>query len=184
MLSVTSAMRAAGLADANGASTLWSPRPRSGKKRGRRSPPNGTTPNRSPMTGTASFFANAGIKPIVLQVGKAINLVGQDGTGHAEAGVDYHFICVVGKCADGYIVMDGDNNLVEQELAIYSYATLEAADICGLLMLDVVGSPAPAPAAPRSASSRAYSRTSSGSSRDRRAEDAGPVRQHLCVGRQ
>ena len=52
----------------------------------------------------------------------------------------YHFICVVGKCADGYIVMDGDNYLIEQELAIYSYATLQAADICGLLILDVVGS--------------------------------------------
>ena len=68
----------------------------------------------------------------------------------------------------GYIVMDGDNNLVEQELAIYSYATLEAADICGLRMLDVVGSLILRCRTRTDASSRAYSGTSSGSSRKTR----------------
>ena len=144
MLSVTSAMRAAGIADANGATTLYD-LAQEAKKQGASIATEWDYAEPFPHDWHDLLLQNAGLKPIVLQVGKAFNLVGQDNTGHAEAGVDYHFICVVGKCADGYIVMDGDNNLVEQELAIYSYATLEAADICGLLMLDVVGSPAPAP---------------------------------------
>ena len=146
MLSVTSEMRAAGWADANGASTLWSLAQEAAKKRGAQIALEWDYAEPFPHDWHSVLLANAGIKPIVLQVGMAMNLVGQDGTGHAEAGVHYHFICVVGKCADGYIVMDGDNYLIEQELAIYSYATLQAADICGLLMLDVVPAPAPKPA--------------------------------------
>ena len=140
MLSVTSEMRAAGWADANGASTLWSLAQEAAKKRGAQISLEWDYAEPFPHDWHSVLLANAGVKPIVLQLGMAMNLVGQDGTGHAEAGVHYHFICVVGKCADGYIVMDGDNYLIEQELAIYSYATLQAADICGLLMLDVVGS--------------------------------------------
>jgi hypothetical protein len=91
------------------------------------------------------LLQNAAVKPIVLQVGKAYALQGQDGTGGDEAGVHYHFICVVGRCKDGYICMDGDNWKIEQEFSIYSFATLAAADICGLLMLDVVAPPPPPP---------------------------------------
>ena len=69
---------------------------------------------------------------------QAFNLVGQDGTGNDEAGVHYHFICVVGRCSAGFICINGDNWQIENELVIYSYATLQAADICGLLMLNVV----------------------------------------------
>ena len=54
---------------------------------------------------------------------------------------------MVGRCKDGYICMDGDNWKIEQELSIYSYATLQAADICGLLMLDVIAPPPPPPPA-------------------------------------
>lgn len=141
MLSVTSAMRAKGWASANGASTLWS--------LAQEAKAQGATINtewdyEEPMQKDwhQVLLANAGYKPIVLQVGQAFNLKGQDGTGNDEAGVHYHFICVVGKCADGYICMDGDNWIIEQELVVYSYATLMAADICGLLMLDVTGTPA------------------------------------------
>ena len=145
MLSVTAEMRAAGWADANGASTLWSLAQDAAKKRGAQIALEWDYAEPFPHDWHSILLANAGIKPIVLQVGAAHNLVGQDGTGNDEAGVDYHFICIVGKCADGYIAMDGDNWQIENELAIYSYATLGTADICGLLMLDVVSPPPPPP---------------------------------------
>lgn len=84
---------------------------------------------------------NAGLKPIVIEVAQAHNLVGQLGTGNDEAGVHYHYVCVVGKQAEGYIVADGDNWDVKNTFAIYSYATLQAAVPCGLLMLDILPTP-------------------------------------------
>jgi hypothetical protein len=139
MLSVTAEMRANGWADANGASTLWSIAREAAIKRGASIALEYDYQEPLQQDWHGVIEANAAVRPIVLQVGQAFNLVGQDGTGNDEAGVHYHFICVVGKCADGYVVMDGDNWQIENELVIYSYATLQAADICGLLMLNVTG---------------------------------------------
>ncbi len=139
MLNVTAQMRAAGWADSNGASTLWSIAREAVTNQ--HASINIEWDYQEPLQQDwhSVLEANAAIRPIVLQVGQAFNLVGQDGTGNDEAGVHYHFICVVGICSLGYICMDGDNWQIENELVIYSYATLQAADICGLLMLNVVG---------------------------------------------
>lgn len=81
-----------------------------------------------------SFLLNsAGIVPIVLQVAAAHNLPGD------EAGVDYHFICVLGLDTGGYWVADGDNWAASQQLILYSYQDLANAVICGLLALNVTG---------------------------------------------
>ena len=137
MLAVTAQMRADGGADSNGASTLYS-LAQEAKLRG--ASINIEWDYQEPLQQDwhSVLLANAAVRPIVLQVGQAFNLVGQDGTGNDEAGVHYHFICVVGRCSAGFICMDGDNWQIENELVIYSYATLQAADICGLLMLNVV----------------------------------------------
>jgi hypothetical protein len=137
MLSVTAQMRAKGWADANGASTLWSLAREAVTNQGAHINTEWDYAEPFPHDWHSLLLANAAVRPVVLQVGRAYNLIGQDGTGHAEAGVHYHFVCVVGKCKDGYVVMDGDNYLIEQEFSIYSYETLSAADICGLLMLDI-----------------------------------------------
>ena len=141
MLSVTAQMRARGWADANGASTLWSLAREAVLKRRASIALEWDYQEPLQQDWHSVLKANAAVRPIVLQVGQAYNLVGQAGTGNDEAGVHYHFICVVGICADGYICMDGDNWKIEQEFSIYSYETLAQADICGLLMLNVVSQP-------------------------------------------
>jgi hypothetical protein len=78
----------------------------------------------------------AGIKPIVLMITHAgEGLIAVDGS-HAEAGVNGHFICVVGLADEGYVTMDGDNNRIESELPIYSWAAIEKAHVTGFLMLE------------------------------------------------
>jgi hypothetical protein len=87
----------------------------------------------------------AGIMPIVLMVthaGEGLKAV--DGS-HAEAGVRGHFVCVVGLADEGYVTMDGDNNRIEGELPIYSWAALEKAHVTGFLMLELLDAPVPAP---------------------------------------
>lgn len=76
---------------------------------------------------------HAGIIPIVLQIAAAHNLPGD------EAGVNYHFICVLGLDTGGYWVADGDNWAASQKLVLYSYQDLANAVICGLLALNVTG---------------------------------------------
>jgi hypothetical protein len=147
MLDITHQMQAMGWASANGASTLWSLAREAATKRGGTINLEWDYAEPFPHDWHSILLANAAVRPIVLQVANAYNLWGQDGTGNDEAGVHYHFICVVGKCADGYICMDGDNWAIEQTLSIYSYATLQAATICGLLMLDEKA-PAPMPIPP------------------------------------
>jgi hypothetical protein len=144
MLDITKQMQAKGWAGKNGVSYL-STLADEARLRGAHTLVEWDYAEPFPHDWHSILLQNADVKPIVLQVGKAYNLVGQDGTGNDEAGVHYHFICVVGRCSAGYIVMDGDNWKIEQEFSIYSFATLAAADICGLLMLDVVAPPPPPP---------------------------------------
>jgi hypothetical protein len=90
------------------------------------------------------LLAKAGIEPIVLEVARAYNLHSLNG-GSDEAGVQYHFICIVGICSQGYYVMDGDNADIEAHLVLYSWTTLEAAVPCGLLVLKMQEAPVATP---------------------------------------
>jgi hypothetical protein len=83
----------------------------------------------------------AGIKPITLMITKAgTGLRAIDG-GHPEYGVQGHFISVVGLADEGYICMDGDNNHVTDHLDIYPWASIQAANVTGFLMLEMQGAP-------------------------------------------
>lgn len=84
----------------------------------------------------AVLLDRAGIEPVVLEVSKAYNLRAQNG-GSDEAGVLYHFICVVGIDPNGYWCMDGDNADITAHLELYSWATLQAAGVCGVLILEM-----------------------------------------------
>jgi hypothetical protein len=78
----------------------------------------------------------AGIKPIVLMITHAgEGLIAVDGS-HAEAGVNGHFICVVGLADEGYVTMDGDNNVIADHLVIYPWSAIEKAHVTGFLMLE------------------------------------------------
>ena len=57
----------------------------------------------------------------------------------------YHAIAIVGRQDDGYLVADGDHPQVTERFQVYTYATLQAAQPCGLLVLDM---PPPAIAHP------------------------------------
>ncbi len=91
--------------------------------------------------------ANAGVRPILMQVAHGANLVDAETGVRPEAaarGLRYHAIAMLGKQADGYVCADGDNPQVTSRLQIYNRATLTAAVPCGLLML-AMPSPAPVP---------------------------------------
>lgn len=88
--------------------------------------------------------AQAGAKPILLQLANAQGL--WDVTGHGEdAGVHYHAIAILGIANEGYVVGDPNNPTVESTFDIYSYGALLAASPCGLIMLDVKTAPKPPP---------------------------------------
>lgn len=82
----------------------------------------------------------AGVKPIILEIARAYALPGD------EAGVQYHFICVVGVSPTGYICNDGDNSAISQHLVTYSWAQIEAASPCGVLLIDPLQGPLGVPA--------------------------------------
>lgn len=77
------------------------------------------------------LLSTAGVKPIIIEIARAGNLPGD------EAGVQYHFICVVGITDAGYICNDGDNSAIASHLVTYSWAEIEAAVPCGVLVLDM-----------------------------------------------
>ena len=78
----------------------------------------------------------AGIMPIILEVARAGNLDSFNG-GNDERGVKYHFICVVGINADGYVCNDGDNSAISSHLVVYPWSEIEQARPCGILMLEM-----------------------------------------------
>lgn len=90
------------------------------------------------MTAFHTLLLNtAGVKPIVLEVATAgAGLHAVDGS-HAEAGVQYHFICVVGIANEGYVCYDGDNNNIWNGLPIYSWGAIEAATPCAVMVLEM-----------------------------------------------
>jgi hypothetical protein len=84
-----------------------------------------------PNTLHALLLSTAGVKPILLEVARASNLPGD------EAGVQYHFLCIVGITDAGYICNDGDNAAISQHLITYSWAQIEAATPCGVFALEL-----------------------------------------------
>jgi hypothetical protein len=83
------------------------------------------------------LLQNAGVHPIILQVAQAHNLHDQETGAVDGSNVHYHFIVVLDKKTDGYVVNDGDNPQVSSRYQVYSYPDLSNAVICGLLMLDL-----------------------------------------------
>lgn len=81
----------------------------------------------------------AGVMPIVLMVthaGEGLHAI--DGS-HAEAGVQGHFITIVGLADEGYVTNDGDNNVIADHLVIYPWAAIEKAHVTGFMMLELQG---------------------------------------------
>lgn len=87
---------------------------------------------------------NAGRVPIVLEFanGQALRDV-ETGVGENATNLHYHYVCVVGKQDDGYIVADGDNFQVLQRFEIYDLGTLTTAKPCALLALKMARTAAP-----------------------------------------
>lgn len=82
------------------------------------------------------LLAEAGIRPIVLEIARAGQLNSYNG-GSDEAGVQYHFICVVGIDANGYWCNDGDNSAITDHLVLYPWSELQQAVPCGVLVLNM-----------------------------------------------
>ena len=98
-----------------------------------------------PLANSAAFhnllLSTAGVKPIIIEIARAGVLEGN--------AVQYHFICIVGITDAGYICNDGDNPNITSHLVTYSWAQIEAAVPCGVLVLEMKtsgGSAMPVPA--------------------------------------
>lgn len=77
------------------------------------------------------LLAMAGVKPILLEIARGGNLPGD------EAGLQYHFICIVGVTDAGYICNDGDNPATTSHLMTYSWTEIENARPCGVLVIEM-----------------------------------------------
>lgn len=102
---------------------------------------------RQPLPDSAAFhsllLSTAGIKPIIIEIAQGGNLPGD------ETGLQYHFICIVGITDAGYICNDGDNPNSPNHLVTYSWAQLESAVPCGVLVVEMQNqgaNPMPVPA--------------------------------------
>jgi hypothetical protein len=77
----------------------------------------------------------AGLQPILLQVARG-ELLRDAETGRSdEAGLRYHAIAIVGVQDDAVLAVDGDHPEVTRRFQAYSFATVNDAIPCGLLML-------------------------------------------------
>ena len=88
---------------------------------------------------TADIRANAGVNPIVIEVARAYNLRDVETKAADEAGVEFHYIAILGKQKDGYICADGDNPEAGSRMQVYSLSTLLAAHPCAFMMLEMNG---------------------------------------------
>jgi hypothetical protein len=80
-------------------------------------------------------------KPILLQIANGQALTDAETGAKDESGLHYHAIAIVGYQDNGYVCADGDNPQVAERFQIYSYATLAAAQPCGLLIINLVKPP-------------------------------------------
>lgn len=78
----------------------------------------------------------AGILPIVLNIADGRFLVDALTGSKDESKLEYHVICVVGKSKQGYICCDGDNPQANERYQTYTFATLDTANPCGMIVLD------------------------------------------------
>lgn len=90
------------------------------------------------------LLKEAGVRPIVLEVATAGAGLHATNGSHAEAGVHYHFITVLGLYNEGYLCYDGDNSNIWNELPIYPWSAIEAATPCAVMVLNMQeGTPIP-----------------------------------------
>lgn len=142
MVNTTHQMQAHGWADANGASTIY------GLDNWLKLQGLATTlygyAEPFPVDWHSVLLAQAGVRPIVMEIanGQALRDV-ETGSGENAVNLHYHFICIVGRQADGYIVADGDNFQVLSRFQIYSYAVLAAARPCAMIVVDMKRKAAP-----------------------------------------
>lgn len=137
MLAITSQMRAAGQAASNGASTIAALHDEAVRQGAVIA---AYAPYAEPFDfGWQAYLATyAGQVPIVLEFANAQALTDVVTGARDEAGVHYHFICVVGVAASGeYLCADGDNWQVTTRYQTYTTATLAAAVPCAVLALAV-----------------------------------------------
>lgn len=151
MLSMTHDMIAANTAAANGAATVANMAAELRKRGGSVATEWDYASDRLPQDWISLLRANAGIRPILLQLANAQAIT--DAYGHAQdGGVHYHAIAVLGIANEGYVVADPNNPNVENTLDTYPLWALNNASPCGLIMLNVKAqatpSPAPAPSPP------------------------------------
>jgi hypothetical protein len=144
MVAITHEMQAHGGASANGASTLYS----LAQEAQRRNLPILTEWDYAepfPHDWHSVLLKDGGINPIILQLANGQALRDVETGAADEVGLHYHFIVILGKQADGYIVNDGDNWQVTSRFQAYPYITLNNAVVCGLLMLAPLASPSAMP---------------------------------------
>ena len=84
--------------------------------------------------------ANAGIKPIMVQLANAQAIVNVSGTDQ-DVGVHYHALTILGVTDTGYIVGDPNNPNVVNDTDIYPLWALQNASVCALIALNVKAQP-------------------------------------------
>jgi hypothetical protein len=150
MLAMTREMIAAGKAGNNGAATIANMAAEVRSRGGHTSAEVDYGGDRMGYDWVSLLRANAGVKPILLQLANAQAIT--DAYGHSQdGGVHYHAIAVLGIANEGYVVGDPNNPNVENAFDTYPLWTLTNASPCGLIMLDVktpATLPAPPPADP------------------------------------
>lgn len=145
MLTMTEEMIAGGRAAANGAATVANMAAELVKRGGSIATEWDYASDRLSEDWVSLLRANAGIRPILLQLANAQAIV--DAYGHTQdGGVHYHAIAVLGIANEGYVVGDPNNPNVENTLDTYPLWALNNASPCGLIMLNVKAQPAPSPA--------------------------------------
>ncbi len=144
MVQITREMIAQGICAANGAATLWAVA-REARELGHAVALEWDY--QEPLQGDwhKVLLDNAGLRPILMQVAVGMALVDAE-TGVRDEAQDlhYHAIAIVGRQDDGYIVADGDHPQVSERFQVYTFPTLQAAQPCGLLILEIparIGTP-------------------------------------------
>ena len=137
MIALTQAMIAQGIAAPNGASSLGA--------LGQAAHDHGATVaieqryhEPLPDGWQAILLAEAGVRPIVLQVANGAALTDAETGRSDETGLRYHALAIVGLVdAALFLAIDGDHPEVTRRMQRYKLATLVAARPCGLLVLDM-----------------------------------------------
>jgi len=147
MLAMTEEMIAAGTAGSNGAATVANMAAELRKRGASVNTEWDYAGDKLPHDWVGLLRANAGVRPILLQLANAQAIT--DAYGHSQdGGVHYHAIAVMGIANEGYVVGDPNNPNVENAFDTYPLWTLTNASPCGLIMLDVKTPATPPPPPP------------------------------------